>query len=99
MTQESDKMITIQNRYKGELITLLAPVPTTIGFAIKKAFFSLLWFSRDPRTTKSFDKMYYGLIEHKCEFDMDKPFCDRGGIYRFYRCKHYGCNMVEPEHL
>lgn len=51
---------------------------------------------RTSDTKKSWDEFYYGLINHKCEFDYENMKGDKYGEH--YECKHYGCNIVSMQH-
>jgi len=78
---------------KWDRIVLLAPIPWNPLWYLKFGLISILWFFYQSRTNtkKPWNQFFYGMINHKCEFDNTKA--DKEG---FSPCKHYGCNVVNP---
>lgn len=65
----------------------------TIGWKIRVFFSSILWFLYVSPNKKTWEEYKHGLIKHKCDFDKRLKY---ENDYKYYECKHFGCNMVKP---
>lgn len=52
-------------------------------------------FSTSP-SRKTWEEFKSGLIKHKCDFDYKNPQITYK--YPYYKCKHFGCNIVTYKH-
>lgn len=65
---------------------------------LRLSFGAIGWFiypvfiQGDGPPRQSWSEFKIGMKKHKCEFT-DKVVI-KG--YRFFQCKHYGCNVLEP---
>lgn len=66
-------------------------------YYVQLIFLTPFWLSHDPRESKPWAAFKSGLIKHKHEFDFDHPSYDNEVTKRgkHYKCKHFGCNLVE----
>ena len=55
------------------------------------------WLSSTSPTRKSWKEFKSGLIKHTCDFDYDYPKIEYK--YPYYKCKHFGCNIVTYKDL
>lgn len=67
-----------------------------IGYYIRLIILAPFWLICPDR--KTWPEFKSGLIKHKCDFDGGEVQIEqyRGRLYGFRKCKHFGCNMVEP---
>ena len=71
-----------------------------LWWVIKVMFWAPFWaFSFSP-TKKTWLEFKAGLINHKHDYDYDKPVYEKyiyeGSLYesKHYACKHYGCTII-----
>ena len=70
----------------------------TFGYYVRLTLLTPFWVLSTERT--SWENFKSRMIKHKCEYE-DVPYeIIRGKLdnTHWHRCKHFGCNTVEPKH-
>lgn len=70
-----------------------------LSYYIQLILLSPLWyFHADKSKRKPWAEFKSGLIKHKCDFEGGEVEIKEygGSLYSFRKCKHFGCNMMEP---
>lgn len=69
----------------------------TLGWKIKYMIWSPFWVLFHSDESKSWSEYKYGMMKHECDYSHWKLAKESDHNYKFYKCKHHGCNIVQGE--